>query len=80
MKKIKDLNVKIFADGADKASMLEMYAKPFVKGLTTNPSLMKSAGVSDYKGFCKDIHTHIKDKHCLSRCFPMTLKRWNVKL
>jgi transaldolase len=60
--KIEDLNVKIFADGADRASMLEMYAKPFVKGLTTNPSLMKTAGVSDYKGFCKDILTYIKDK------------------
>jgi transaldolase len=41
MTKVEELNVKIFADGADKAGMLEMYAKPFVKGLTTNPTLMK---------------------------------------
>jgi len=51
MKKIEELSVKIFADGADKAGMLEMYAKPFVKGLTTNPTLMRKAGIADYKAF-----------------------------
>lgn len=62
MKKVEELKVKIFADGADKAGMLEMYSKPFVKGLTTNPTLMKKAGVTDYRAFCKDILTSIKDK------------------
>ena len=62
MKKIDKLNVKIFADGADKAEMLKMYKMPFVKGLTTNPTLMKKAGVADYRAFCKDILTTIKDK------------------
>ena len=62
MKKVEDLKVKIFADGADKAGMLEMYAKPFIKGLTTNPTLMKKAGITDYRAFCKDILTVIKDK------------------
>jgi transaldolase len=62
MKKVEDLKVKIFADGADKEGMLEMYAKPFVKGLTTNPTLMKKAGITDYRAFCKDILTSIKDK------------------
>ncbi len=62
MKKIEDLKVKIFADGADKAGMLEMYEKPFVKGLTTNPTLMKKAGITDYRAFCKDILTTIDDK------------------
>lgn len=62
MKKVNELKVKIFADGADKAGMLEMYEKPFVKGLTTNPTLMKKAGISDYRAFCKDILTSIKDK------------------
>jgi transaldolase len=62
MKKVEDLKVKIFADGADKAGMLEMYEKPFVKGLTTNPTLMNKAGVLDYKAFCKDILTSINDK------------------
>ena len=62
MKKVADLNVKIFADGADKADMLEMYSKPFIKGLTTNPTLMKKAGITDYKAFCKDILSVIDDK------------------
>ncbi|QWD23685.1 transaldolase [Polynucleobacter paneuropaeus] len=62
MKKVEELKVKIFADGADKAGMLEMYAKPFVKGLTTNPTLMKKAGITDYRAFCKEILTSIKDK------------------
>jgi len=62
MKKIEDLKVKIFADGADKAGMLEMYAKPYIKGLTTNPTLMNRAGITDYRAFCKDILTNIKDK------------------
>ena len=55
MKTIEQLSVKIFADGADKAGMLEMYAKPFVKGLTTNPTLMRKAGITDYKAFSLDI-------------------------
>ena len=62
MKKVEELKVKIFADGADKAGMLEMYAKPYIKGLTTNPTLMKKVGITDYRAFCKDILTHIKDK------------------
>ena len=62
MKKVEELKVKIFADGADKAGMLEMYEKPFVKGLTTNPTLMKKAGIIDYRAFCKDILTSINDK------------------
>jgi transaldolase len=62
LNKIEALKVKIFADGADKAGMLEMYSKPFVKGLTTNPTLMKKAGITDYRAFCKDILTSIKDK------------------
>jgi transaldolase len=62
MKKIEDLNVKIFADGADKTAMLEMYKKPFIHGLTTNPTLMNKAGIRDYRAFCKDVLTHIKNK------------------
>ena len=56
------MKVKIFADGADKAGMLEMYGKDFIKGLTTNPTLMRKAGISDYEAFAKDILGVIKDK------------------
>lgn len=62
MKKLEDLDVKIFADGADKADMLDMYAQSYIKGLTTNPTLMRKAGISDYSGFCKEILSQIKDK------------------
>jgi transaldolase len=62
MKNVNDLNVKLFADGADKAGILEMYANPKISGFTTNPTLMKSAGIKDYKEFSLDILSHIKDK------------------
>src|SRR5205809_2779567 len=57
-----NLKVKIFADGADKAGMLNLYANPLIKGLTTNPSLMKKAGVTNYEAFAKEILGTIKDK------------------
>src|ERR1043165_9319746 len=54
-KSLTDLKIQLFADGADKAGILELYAKPYIKGLTTNPSLMKKAGVKDYEAFAKEI-------------------------
>lgn len=57
-----DLKVKLFADGADKQGILEMYRNPLIAGFTTNPTLMRKAGVSDYKAFAVDILSHIKDK------------------
>ncbi len=62
MKTLNKLRVKIFADGADKGGMLEMYGKPHIQGLTTNPTLMKKAGIKDYKAFAKDILAVIRDK------------------
>ena len=62
MKQIEDLNIKIFADGADKAGMLEMYAKPYIKGFTTNPTLMRKAGINDYRAFAKIILRAIPDR------------------
>jgi len=62
MNTIDDLKVKIFADGADKTSMLEMYDKSYIQGLTSNPTLMRKAGISDYRAFAKDILTEIQDK------------------
>lgn len=56
------MNIKIFADGADKKSMLEMYENPLIQGLTTNPTLMKKAGVTNYKEFAVEISSLIKDK------------------
>lgn len=62
MKILDSLKVKIFADGADKNGIIEMYNKPFIKGLTTNPTLMKKAGITDYESFAKDILKTVKDK------------------
>jgi transaldolase len=59
---VDQLKVKIFADGADKAGMLEMYAKPYIKGLTTNPTLMRKAGITSYKAFARDILQAIPDR------------------
>lgn len=55
MKSLNDLTIQLYADGADKAGILDLYAKPYIKGLTTNPSLMKKAGIKDYEAFAKDI-------------------------
>ena len=52
---LNDLKVQIYADGADKMGILDLYAKPYVKGLTTNPTLMKKAGIKDYEAFAKEI-------------------------
>jgi transaldolase len=62
MKKLEDLRVKIFADGADKAGMLEMYGNPLIKGFTTNPTLMCKAGVCDYASFAREIVAAIPDR------------------
>jgi transaldolase len=62
MKTVGDLRVAIFADGADKASMLEMYTKPYIKGFTTNPTLMRKASVSDYESFAREILKAIPDR------------------
>ena len=55
MKSLNDLTIQLFADGADKAGILDLYAKPYIKGLTTNPSLMKKAGLKDYEAFAKEV-------------------------
>jgi transaldolase len=59
---IDQLKVKLFADGADRAGMLEMYKNPLIKGLTTNPTLMRKAGVSNYESFARDILSIVTEK------------------
>ncbi len=54
-KSLAGLKVRIFADGADKAGILSLYANPLIKGLTTNPTLMRKAGIHDYEAFARDI-------------------------
>jgi transaldolase len=62
MNGLNGLRVKLFADGADRAAMLELYANPLIQGFTTNPTLMNKAGVSDYQSFARDIVAAIPDR------------------
>ena len=62
MTSLADLKVKIFADGADRAGMLELYRNPLIKGFTTNPTLMRNAGITDYEAFARDILKAIPDR------------------
>jgi transaldolase len=56
------LKVKIFADGADLRAILELYRNPLISGFTTNPTLMRKAGVSDYEAFAREILRTVKDR------------------
>jgi len=59
---IDTLRVRIFADGADKAGMLEMARLPYISGFTTNPTLMRKAGIVDYRAFARDVLASIPDR------------------
>jgi transaldolase len=62
VKTLGDLRVKVFGDVADASSILELQDKPFVKGFTTNPTLMSKAGVVDYEAFASQVLHHITDR------------------
>src|ERR1700726_4483458 len=62
MKLLEHLAVKIFADGADKETLLRLYADSLIKGMTTNPTLMRKAGIADYEKFAHEILNTIKQK------------------
>ncbi|MGE4371353.1 MAG: transaldolase [Xanthobacter sp.] len=61
--KLEDLNVKLFTDGADKAQIVEMAAHGHIAGFTTNPSLLRKAGVSDYEAYARDLVAAVPDRH-----------------
>ena len=63
MTKLSDLKVKLFTDGADKGQIVEMAKQAWIAGFTTNPSLLKKAGVSDYAAFGRDLVTAVPDRH-----------------
>ena len=62
MQGLESLDIKIFADGADLEGMISLYRNPLIKGLTTNPTLMRKAGIQDYESFANDALAFIKDK------------------
>ena len=57
-----ELKIKIFADGADKRGILDLYRNPLIQGFTTNPTLMRQAGISDYEAFARDILAEVPDR------------------
>src|SRR5678815_5788108 len=61
--RIEDLQIKLFTDGADKAQILDMAQKPWIKGFTTNPSLLRKAGVTDYEAYGRDLVAAVPDRH-----------------
>jgi transaldolase len=63
MPKLSDLKVKLFTDGADKAQIVEMAKQSWIAGFTTNPSLLKKAGVSDYAAYARDLVAAVPDRH-----------------
>ena len=63
MPELSGLKVKLFTDGADKAQIVEMAKRPWIKGFTTNPSLLKKAGVTDYAAYGRDLVATIPDRH-----------------
>jgi transaldolase len=62
MNSLENLSVKIFADGADLDGMINLYKNPMIRGLTTNPTLMRKAGIKDYESFAKEVLQVVKDK------------------
>src|ERR1039457_5333599 len=62
MKSLSELKIKLFADGADRAAMLQLYAQAHIRGFTTNPTLMHKAGIADYEAFARDILEAIPDR------------------
>jgi transaldolase len=80
---LKDLSVKIFADSADKKGMLELNANPLIQGLTTNPTLMRKAGLTDFEAFARDILQSITVKPLSLEVFSdefFEMKRQGLKI
>src|SRR5437764_15493993 len=65
-----DLPVKIFADGADLHGIQEVYGKPYIHGLTTNPNLMRKVGVTDYESVARAVLKEVKSKPISFEVFP----------
>lgn len=79
MESLSKLVVKIFADGADRKGMLEMYQCSWISGLTTNPTLMRKAGINNYQGFAQEILQDIKDKPISFEVFADDFKEMKIQ-
>ena len=83
MPTLNDLKIKIYADGADQAGILDLYAKPYIQGLTTNPTLMRKAGIRNYEVFAREVLQTVTSKpisfEVLADDFP-GMKRQALKI
>ena len=83
MRSLSDLKIKIYADGCDTAGIQELYAKPYIKGLTTNPTLMNKAGIKDYEAFARDVLRFVTEKPISFEVFSddfVEMKRQALKI
>jgi len=76
---VNSLRVKLFADGADLSSMLDMASKPYIQGLTTNPTLMRKAGITNYVSFAKSVLNEIKHKPISFEVFSDDLEEMKIQ-
>ena len=73
------LTIKLFADGADLEGMLDMASKPYISGLTTNPTLMRKAGITDYVRFARDVLREIQTKPISFEVFSDDLEEMKIQ-
>lgn len=77
--KSENFNVKLFADGADISTMVDMASKDYISGLTTNPTLMKKAGVTNYEKFAKDVLREISLKPISFEVFSDDVREMKIQ-
>src|SRR5215469_13119056 len=83
MHPLRRVAVKIFADGADRTGMVSLYGNPLIAGMTTNPTLMRKAGISDYEAFARDILHVVTDKPISFEVFsdePSEMRRQAMRI
>jgi transaldolase len=80
MTSLAGLKIKIFADGADRGGMLELYRSPLIKGFTTNPTLMRNAGIADYETFARDSLKAIPDRSISLEVFSDDLDEMDAQV
>ena len=74
---ISKLNVKIFGDGADMATILDLYSKTWICGFTTNPTLMRKAGIQNYEAFARELIEKVPDRPISLKFLPTTSLKWS---
>jgi transaldolase len=77
--KLKELKIKLFADGANLEEMLSMASESYISGLTTNPTLMRKAGINDYQKFAREVLEHIHDKPISFEVFSDDLQEMKIQ-